>query len=98
MSYVPKFFNLIHANDVRFGRAPKPAPTKSHERFYFGMSALMVAITIVGALVYRDAKLLHGLLTVPALLFGIGAFLRARRLRMKRTEASFYFKENMPHG
>ncbi|HEY0597926.1 hypothetical protein [Sphingopyxis sp.] len=98
MSYVPKFFDLVHANDEHLGRAPKPAPSKSHERFYFGMAALTAAITIVGALIYDDVRLLRGLWTVPTLSFGVGMFLRIRRLRMTRIEASFYFKENVSNG
>lgn len=98
MSYVPKFFGLVHANDQRLGRAPQPAPAAYHERFYFGMSALLVAVTIAGVLLYSDMRLFGGLLTVPALLFGVGMILRMRRLRLMRAEASFYFKENVSNG
>ncbi len=98
MSYVPRFFDLVHASDERSGRAPKPAPGKYHERFYFGAAALLVAITIVGALVYSEVRLLSGLLTAPVLFFGIGMLLHMRRLRLMRIETSFYFKENMSNG
>ena len=100
MSDLPRFWNQVHAQDVKFGRAPKQAPSAFWERYLF-LGAFVVGITAIWQLyVFGQMPLKAGLQNLAVILFvtAVGFYLRKRRQRLALAEKTFYAGKITAHG
>jgi uncharacterized membrane protein len=100
VSDLPRFWNQVHAQDVKFGRAPKQAPSVFWERYLF-LGAFVVGITAMWQLyAFGQISLEAGLqnLAVVLSLAAAGLYLRKRRQRLALAEKTFYAGKITAHG
>ena len=100
MSNLPRFWHQVHAQDVKFGRAPKQAPSALWERYLF-LLALGVGSTAIWQLYeFGELPLNASLQNLAAILFltAVGLYLRKRRIRLALAEKTFYAGKITAHG
>ncbi|MBB6424581.1 hypothetical protein [Sphingopyxis sp. JAI128] len=92
MSDLPRFWNQVHAQDVKFGRAPKQAPSAFWERYLFLGAAVVAATAIWQLYALGQMPMNTALQNSAAILFltAAGFYLRKRRQRLLRAEKTFY--------
>ena len=100
MSDLPRFWNQVHAQDAKFGRAPTQAPSALWERYLF-LGAFVVRITAIWQLyAFGQMPLKASLQNLAVILFltAAGFYLRKRRQRLALAEKTFYAGKITAHG
>ena len=92
MSRLPRYWNLVHAEDIRFGRAPKPAPSALPEFVALAFAFVIAGTVIWQILAFERLPLSVWLQNLAAILLlsASGLYFRRRRQRLAQAEKTFY--------
>ncbi len=92
MSQLPRYWSVVHAEDVRSGRVPKPAPSALPEFFAFIFAFVIAGAVIWHLVAFEQLPLNVWLQNLAAifLLSAAGVYFRRRRQRLALAEKTFY--------
>jgi len=88
----PKYWNLVHRDDQKMGRAPRSAVTFFVEGMLFGLAAMYVLAFLLGLFLHGNNwhYVLIDVVVIPMTLIILGLVARRRRVKINNQIENFY--------